>query len=358
MDKLKLMPKEGFPQWVSRLLKRELKVVGPVQKHGQHVFDEIRSPRQLVTDYTATPFPPKKYLLPSREVLFNFNTQTMQMSPVIEAEPTVIIGLRSCDMHAIKLLDDIQNTGYADQHYQQRREYTYLVSFDCLQPCSPQSFCKDMNTLSVPDNFDLHFVDVGEAYVIKVGSVKGESLLEGCTTVWSASEEDLAKLDTAMAQKWQNFDYRLQVDVSEIPGMLGEAMHSAIWDEQAEICLSCGACTQVCPTCYCFDVTDEIDLDMENGQRVREWDSCQIDKFAVVAGGHDFRSQRAGRIRHRIMRKGKWQFQAYDQMGCVGCGRCGTACLVNINMISTFNQIAEEQGITQEPDKVRVEVRS
>lgn len=343
MDQQKIMPKQGFPQWISRLLDHEFKVVGPVEKHGQFVFDEIRKPAQLVIDYTISSLPPKKYLLPPREVLFNFNTKTMEIQPVLESEPTVIIGLHSCDMHAIKLLDDIQNTGYSDQHYQARREQTYLVSFDCVKPCSPQAFCKDMNTLSVPDNYDLHFVDVGENFLIYVGTKKGESLLDGCVSLWAATEDDLQALDDTMAQKWQNFDYRLNVDVSELPDILGQALHSPIWDQQAEICMACGACTQVCPTCYCFDVTDEVELDLENGQRVRTWDSCQIDKFAVVAGGHDFRSQRAGRIRHRIMRKGKWQYEAYGQMGCVGCGRCGTACLVNINMISTFNQLAEEQ---------------
>lgn len=343
MDNIKIMPKDGFRPWIQRLLKRDFTVVAPTEKHGQHVFDRIHNPNQIVTDHAVTALPPKKYLLPPHEVLFNFNTQTMEVHPVMDVEPTVIIGLHSCDMHAIKLLDDIQNTGYTDQHYQARRKQTYLVSFDCLQPCSPQSFCKDMNTLSVPDTFDLHFVDIGEQYIINVGSERGEFLLEGCVNVWSASDDDRAALDETLAQKWQNFEYRLDVDVSELPAVLGQSMSSGLWDKQAEICLACGSCTQVCPTCYCFDVSDEIELDMVNGQRVRTWDSCQIDKFAVVAGGHDFRSERAGRIRHRIMRKGKWQYEAFGQMGCVGCGRCGTACLVNINMIDTFNALAQEQ---------------
>lgn len=351
MQNLKVMPKQGFSRWLDHLLRQEFRLIAPVQRHGQYLFEEVSRPEQVIMDYTMTTLPPKKYLLPPREVLFNFNTQTMETDAVFEAQPTVLLGLHSCDMHAIKLLDEINSTGYADQHYQARRAETYLVSLECEKPCSPQSFCKSMNTVSVPDNFDLHLTDVGDSYVVNVGSEKGERLLQGCVNVWAATEAEVERLNEAMAQKWQNFDYRLDMDVSELPEVLGKGMHSPLWDELGEICLACGSCTQVCPTCYCFDVTDEVDLTLEHGQRVRTWDSCQIDKFAVVAGGHDFRSKRAGRIRHRLMRKGKWQYEAYGQMGCVGCGRCGTACIVNINMIDSFNKLYQEQQEAEQAEQ-------
>lgn len=355
MQNFRILPKKGFASWVNHLMERDFKVVGPVQKHGQFVFGEVSSPDQLHMDYTTTSLPPKQFLLPPREVLFNFNTQSMEMHAVIEPQPQVLLGLHSCDMHAIALLDRINSNGYVDQHYMARRDNTYLVSLDCTSPCSPQSFCKSMNTLSVPDIFDLHLTDIGDSYMIEIGSEKGERLLKECTNVWQATEADRQKLDGVMEEKWENFDYRLNMDVTELPDVLGKAMHSPMWDKLGETCLSCGACTQVCPTCYCFDVTDEVDLSLENGQRVRTWDSCQIDKFAVVAGGHDFRSKRAGRIRHRMMRKGKWQYEAFEQMGCVGCGRCGTSCIVNINMIDTFNGLyAEQQQAEQKKEEAEV----
>jgi Fe-S oxidoreductase len=112
-------------------------------------------------------------------------------------------------------------------------------------------------------------------------------------------------------------------------------------------------CTKVCPTCYCFDVNDEVDLKLQKGKRVRVWDSCQIEKFAVVAGGHNFRTRRALRQRHRFMRKGKYQFEAYGLMGCVGCGRCAEACLVHITPVDTYNALFREQH----PDAVAEPVR-
>ena len=29
------------------------------------------------------------------------------------------------------------------------------------------------------------------------------------------------------------------------------------WEDVTAKCLSCGACTYLCPTCYCFNITDE-----------------------------------------------------------------------------------------------------
>jgi ferredoxin len=86
-------------------------------------------------------------------------------------------------------------------------------------------------------------------------------------------------------------------------------------------------------------VKDELNLDMTTGARVRNWDSCQLDDFATVAGGHNFRKSRALRQRHRFMRKGKYILDAHNYLGCVGCGRCARACLVDITPVNVFNEL-------------------
>lgn len=344
MSNFKIMPKRGLSEWIKTLQARSFRIVAPKELHGQYIFDDVEDPDDVVLDYPTTILPPKKYLLPPREVLFNFNAKTMEMDAHIEAEPTVIIGMHTCDMHAVTLLDKVNNTGYADQHYVAKRDATYLVSIECLKPCMEHSFCKSMGTLTVPENYDLHFTDMGDVYGIDVGSEKGAELLEGCDSIWEPTDEDYDTLNEVIASKWPNFQYRLDFDVTELPNILAAGAKSSVWDELGEKCLACGMCTKVCPTCYCFDVTDEIDLALEEGQRVRTWDSCQIDKFAVVAGGHDFRSQRALRQRHRFMRKGKYQYEAFGILGCVGCGRCALSCLVDITPIKTFNALHAQQN--------------
>lgn len=352
---VKIIPKGAIGGWITRLQDRGYRVVGPKEKHGQYVFDDIKNPNDLVLDYPTTVLPPKKYMLPSREELFRFNTQTMDMEEVIETEPTVIFAMHTCDLHSMRLLDKVHDTGYVDRHYKARRDAMTFVTIECLEPCMPHSFCKSMGTLTTPEDFDLHLTDLGDAYAIEVGSENGEKLLQGSTQIWDATDKDDERLNDAMAQKWPNFQYRLEFDITELPDLLAVSQNSAVWDTLGEICLACGMCTQVCPTCYCFDVEDEVDIAGEEGTRVRKWDSCQIEKFAVVAGGHNFRSSNALRQRHRFFRKGKYQYEAFGELGCVGCGRCALSCLVDITPIKTFNALHRLRNSAAEGETISVE---
>jgi formate hydrogenlyase subunit 6/NADH:ubiquinone oxidoreductase subunit I len=101
----------------------------------------------------------------------------------------------------------------------------------------------------------------------------------------------------------------------------------------------------VCPTCYCFDVQDEIDLSLATGNRVRTWDGCTIENFATAAGGHNFRAKAADRLRHRMFRKGKYLMERFGLAGCVGCGRCAKACVADIaNPVDIIGEMKEKEA--------------
>jgi formate hydrogenlyase subunit 6/NADH:ubiquinone oxidoreductase subunit I len=334
----KIMPKAAFPDWVARLT-QSYRVAGPKPIHGQYIFGEVHSADEFDLNYHTTVLPPKKYLLPPVEELFSFKTDGSLIEPVLNPQPTVVLGVHTCDLHAIQLLDRVFERGFADQHYRAHRENTVLVSIECLKPCMEHSFCKSMGTLSVPETFDLHLTDLGDEYGVDVDSEKGAALLEGFDGVRDATEADYKRINLVLSEKWSRFPYRLECDVTELPSLLSVSYNSDLWTELGERCVSCGMCTNVCPTCYCFNVKDEVELTLSAGKRVRVWDSCQIDEFASVAGGHNFRPSRAARQRHRFFRKGKYQTDAYGLVGCVGCGRCGQACIVNITPVNTFNEL-------------------
>jgi len=114
----------------------------------------------------------------------------------------------------------------------------------------------------------------------------------------------------------------------------------------------------VCPTCFCFDVKDNVSLNLKDGQRLRQWDGCVLIDFAKVATGENFRHDKASRFRHRIFRKGKYILERYGRFGCVGCGRCATACLAEIaSPLEAFNAIAESVQAKEAAMRIFREVR-
>ena len=137
--------------------------------------------------------------------------------------------------------------------------------------------------------------------------------------------------------------HRLNCTPQDLPGLLARSYDHPIWGERAAQCFSCGSCTMVCPTCYCFNVEDQVVWDLQQGERVRTWDSCQLHNFAEVAGGHNFRRNAEERFRHRFYRKGKYLWDRMQQIACVGCGRCITACPAKIaNPVEVYNALLEE----------------
>jgi formate hydrogenlyase subunit 6/NADH:ubiquinone oxidoreductase subunit I len=193
--------------------------------------------------------------------------------------------------------------------------------------------------MAANDGYDLHLTDIGSAYAVNVGTGEGAALLERYDGTKAAVDNETRLLQEALSAKWPRFRNRLTFDSSELPALLAAGYNHRVWKELGNHCLACGSCTNVCPTCYCFNVTDSMELSGTTAVRMRNWDSCQLEEFALVASGENFREARAARQRHRMMRKGKYLRERFGTTGCVGCGRCIRACLVHINIVDTFNAI-------------------
>ena len=335
---LKIIEKGSMAEFVSSML-QQYEVVGPLAKENQFAFGPLADYGQLRLDYNTTILPPKKYLLPQEEVLLKFQTDTLSATPVFDARPRVIFGMHTCDIHALKLLDAVFAKDNPDEHYLKRRAAAVVVGVECLTPCDEHSFCKSMNTLSAADGFDLHLIDLGHAYAVEVGTSAGEALLSGHATARVAAQEDVTLMNKVLSDKWPRFPYKLDFDGSELPALMAVSYKSAVWEDLDKRCLACGSCNLVCPTCYCFNVKDNITLDGKAGERVRVWDSCQLDEFARVGTGENFREKRSQRQRHRFFRKGKYIPDMHGELGCVGCGRCARACLVDITPVGVWNEL-------------------
>jgi ferredoxin len=341
--KLKILPKEDWIAWAENLC-NDYRVFGPIASSGEYVFEEINSASRLVMDYSISILPPKKVINPQKEDLLSFDLENEVIKPIYDTQPTIVLGAHTCDLYSIFLLDSAFLRGNLDQHYSNRRENTIMISIECLNPCTEHSFCKDMGTSSPPEEFDLHLTDIGNAYAIDVGSERGEGLIRGFNAIRNAEEDEYRILNKVLLDKRQRFPFRLQIDSDALPSLFSLNYHSEIWDELGDRCLGCGICTIVCPTCYCFNVLDEVDFSLSSGIRYRLWDSCQLNEFALTTGGIDFRADQADRQRHRFYRKYKYQTEAHGIVGCVGCGRCSKDCIVDISPIEVINQLFSQNG--------------
>jgi sulfhydrogenase subunit beta (sulfur reductase) len=334
-----IIDKQAMASFVTNMMD-DYRVVGPVAKGSKFAFDQIADATDLRLDYNTSILPPKKYLQPQVERMMTFTrTGKPVVETVIEAPPTVILGVHTCDLHGMCVLDEAFSQGYPDAHYLRRRKRTLLVGIECLEPCDEHSFCKSMGTLTVSNGYDLHLTDLGEAYAVEVGTEQGTALLNKHGDARQATEADMQALNRVLGAKWPRFPYKLEYDVGELSALMSQSYESPLWDQLAEICLACGQCTLVCPTCFCFNVTDVVELNLQEGERLRYWDSCQLDEFARVAGGENFREHQAARLRHRFMRKGRYLLEKYGELGCTGCGRCARSCLVDISPVNVFNDL-------------------
>jgi sulfhydrogenase subunit beta (sulfur reductase) len=148
-------------------------------------------------------------------------------------------------------------------------------------------------------------------------------------------------LEKAREAQMARLESRLPLPVGRLPGIVKESYEGLLWEAIGRKCLSCGSCTNVCPTCYCYDVVDEMELDLCTGHRCRTWDGCQSVRFAAVASGENFREKTSSRQRHRIFKKEVYQFEKYGRSACVGCGRCSSTCVAQIRLTDIYRQLME-----------------
>ncbi|MCP4246018.1 MAG: hypothetical protein GY778_03120 [bacterium] len=332
-------------------LSRQRMAVGPVPREDRFVYERIEQIGQLDLGFNYCVYGPRKYLFPPHEVLLTFSAIEGQTHavPQLAAEPLAIVGVHPCDLNAIRLLDRVFAQNHRDEHYLARRAETMIIGIDCGQPCTEGVFCTDMKSNEAAEGFDLmcyplpNGADGDVRYGVVFGSDTGREWLLYSQAGSSPSVEDERALERFRQEKAAAFSKTLACDLEELPDLLDRSYDSLLWEATARRCYSCGSCNLSCPTCYCFNVSDDLDITLTSGRRYREWDGCQIKNFATVTGEHNFRPKAASRLRHRIYRKGKWVREREGLPGCVGCARCDRACTAKINSVEIYNQLAEEE---------------
>ncbi len=340
-----LIKKSQLAALISFLAARR-KVVGPVSLgHGQFKFAEIGTFDDLALDYIPTILPPKKYFMPQHETLLKYDlSRGQEMQAVVEVEELVLFGVHTCDLAGIQCLNVVFSDRPKDINYMLRKSHITLIGLECKDYCDSYANCAMLRNHLPKGGYDLFFSELSDYYSVDINTREGELIVEESglfTAVTVAEQEELAALRQA---KKQTFKSEVPIRYQDIPRLFDETFESDVWTKIGEKCLSCGNCTNVCPTCYCFDVMDEPELDLTKGRRVRVWDSCQHENFAKIAGGESFRETRADRKRHRFNRKFRYPMVRYKRVFCTGCGRCSRSCMAKIDLKETISALMEERG--------------
>lgn len=335
----RILNKNDFPSFVAGLKKR-MTVYGPVARGKSFIFDKIEEFSQLRLDYTSTIIPPKKYFLPSKDALVRFNRKEMHGEmPEIEDKDFTILGVHPCDMQGILRLDFCFERGYYDKIYFSRRKKAILIGASC----NPDEFCfcDSVGDHDFKKGYDIFITDIGQSYYITVLTERGEKILDGVNTK-DVTEVDIQEAKRTMGRCSNLPGEKIRTDIANIPLLCKGGEDLMLWEDTAKKCLACGTCNLVCPTCYCFDVRDDTEMNLEEGNRYRFWDGCQIEGFAEVSGGESFRKEKKNRQKHRFYKKFRYWVPEYGTPFCVGCGRCRRQCVAKISIVEMANEMARQ----------------
>ena len=340
----KILKKDDYSQFIKKMISG-YNFIGPVRRDSAvHDFSKIKDFSQIDTDIKKTTIPPaKKILFPPTEKLITYEIDDeIKIEAPVEAEDTILFGIDACDVNAIRFYDRFFSTDFVDDNYFARRNRLVVIGLDRMP--SETSFALSMGMEYAKDGFDLFLTDLGDRYFVRIATEKGNELLEKHAEVSPASQKDFGDYDNWMDQYRKQFKLKVNVD-NFYDNFEIVYDDEEFWNSISEKCYSCGSCNLVCPTCFCFNVRDDMELNLKTGNKIREWDSCMIPNYGLVAGGHNFRPTKANRLKQRYRCKIKTFIDRFGTYACVGCGRCIEACLAKINIAEDVNSVKKEVNV-------------
>jgi len=341
MSMIRFVTADGLPGFLAHLAKDGQRVLVPVEKPANKpsvVFEPWQEGKAFTLAKATVP--PKEAVLPQCETLFSFKKAkdpadparvSLQLEEAPPPPPTVVFACRPCDARGFAVLDRPYLHGpFADPCYKARREALTVITLTCASGCNT-CFCHWVGGgPSSPEGSDVLMTAIEGGYVLQAITPRGEACLAASALPDGA--EAFPRAEEARKAAWQSLEPA--PDLKDAPQRLAALFtDTTFWQEQTDRCLSCGACTYFCPTCYCFNITDEGEgLSEKGGRRLRSWDNCMSSLFTREASGHNPRNAKALRMRNRVSHKFATYPENWGSFSCNGCGRCISNCPVCLDI--------------------------
>nr|WP_279343215.1 4Fe-4S dicluster domain-containing protein [Fundidesulfovibrio terrae] len=349
----KFLPADKLNEWIAELAESR-RVLVPVTEQNAVVFRPYAKDTEPVFGRQAN-VPPKASIFPASERLMAFTyvknpedlgQVAVEVQETIEPEPTVVFGARPCDARGFTVFDRVYDgKKVQDPYYKARRESTLFVTMACDDP-ENACFCHWVGSSpSDPEGSDVLLTPLEGGFLVEDVSKRGKELLsskllsDGSKKVKEARAAHAAAL-AALGEAWSP---------AEAPAKLIEKFDDmGFWEQVSAKCISCGACTYLCPTCYCFNVTDE--RKGMRGERIRTWDNCMSFQFTLEASGHNPRPTKAHRLKNRVGHKFSYYPDIHGgAIACCGCGRCIKFCPASVD-IREIVRLSVERPVSK-PEK-------
>ncbi len=319
----------------------------PVKGEKAVDFQEIRNPGDVTLDFYNTAMSPKFIFFPQSEDMIRYTVgkEATEAEPLpLDAKPSVILGVRPCDAKSFEIMDrHFLGAGIIDPYWNDKREKTTVIgyAFDPSVAPDPADF---YNTLGISaadtEGSDVLMVRTDKDLLFKAVTAKGEALLKDLDVLADAAKSDEAAFESMVKEGREVKTRFMEIKDDVIARKLVEAFDNKdFWEKVTAACISCGACTFVCPTCYCFDISDETLF--RDGVRKRFWDACMFTDFTLEASGHNPRPKAFQRYRQKACHKYSYHVDKYGCISCVGCGRCTRACPVSIDIFSIIESASK-----------------
>lgn len=317
---------------------RDYVVYGPKKMPGEGMYSdtdviryqELKSFEELEWEHKSA-YSFKEAILPITQILFYFTESEMKEAEPERQKPAILF-VRSCDIHALKRLDEIYlKNRYEDRYYSRLRENVKLVLLGCGQSCE-NGFCVSMGT-NRTEHYDA---------ALNIRRVEEPISIQLIPGRWPALEEWLAVQNLPKTEAQPDFVTENHVTV-RIPEHCGpEHVKAGLWKDYDSRCVACGRCNFVCPTCTCFTMQDIFYQDNDRaGERRRVHASCMVDGYTDVAGGGCYRGSKGERMRFKVLHKISDFKKQFGYQMCVGCGRCDDICPEYISFSACVNRLAD-----------------